>query len=88
MTDDLRDIDCLEALDRLYEYLDEELTPVRAEEVRLHIEKCAPCFALSNFEDTYLRFLEARTRAQGAPEALRKRILHEILFEDEQPSTT
>ncbi len=88
MTDEPLDIDCREALDRLYEYLDEELTPIRAEEVRLHIEKCAPCFQLSSFEDTYLRFLEARTRARRAPDALRKKILHDVLFEDEQPSTT
>ena len=88
MTDEPLDIDCREALDRLYEYLDEELTPIRAEEVRLHIEKCAPCFQFSSFEDTYLRFLEARTRARRAPDALRKKILHDVLFEDEQPSTT
>ena len=88
MTDEPQDINCREALDHLYEYLDEELTPIRAEEVRLHIHKCAPCFELAGFEETYLRFLEARTRARGAPEALRKKILHEILFEDEPPSTT
>jgi anti-sigma factor (TIGR02949 family) len=88
MTDEPQNLDCQEALDRLYEYLDEELTPIRAEEVRLHIQQCAPCFELAGFEETYLRFLEARTRARGAPESLRKKILHEILFEDEQPSTT
>ena len=76
-----QDIDCGEALDRLYEYIDEELTPVRSEEVRLHLEKCAPCLAVTKFEDAYVRFLEARTRLRGAPEALKKRILQQLLFE-------
>jgi anti-sigma factor (TIGR02949 family) len=80
MRDGSRDIDCEEALDRLYEYIDEELTPVRAEEVRHHLEKCAPCLRVSQFEKAYLRFLEARARARQAPENLRKRVLEQILF--------
>jgi mycothiol system anti-sigma-R factor len=76
-----RHIDCGEALDRLYEYIDKELTPVRSEEVRIHLEQCAPCLAITKFEDSYVRFLEARTRVQGAPEALKKRILQQLLFE-------
>ncbi len=80
------EIDCREALDRLYEYLDDELTPERAAEVRAHLEACADCFALSNFENAYLRFLRARAEAQQAPPNLRKRILREVfLGEDGQP---
>jgi len=88
MTDEPKDIDCHDALDRLYEYLDGELTPVRAEEVRLHLEMCAPCLATSNFENAYVRFLEARSWAQKAPEGLRKKILEQILFEGERSGTT
>lgn len=80
MTRQRRDIDCAEAADRLYEYLDNELTPELAEEVRAHLEKCADCLAVTNFETAYLRFLEARSRAQGAPEHLKKRILKQFLF--------
>lgn len=83
MKDGSRDIDCLEALDSLYEYIDGELTPVRAEEVRLHLEKCAPCLGVSQFEKAYLRFLEARARAKEAPEDLRKRILEQLLFDSD-----
>jgi anti-sigma factor (TIGR02949 family) len=86
MTDGQQNIDCLEALDRLYEYLDEELTPVRAEEVRQHLEKCAPCLAVSQFESAYLKFLEARAKAREAPEALRKRLLERLLFEPDEPA--
>ena len=83
MKDGPRGIDCVEALDRLYEYIDGELTPVRAEEVRLHLEKCAPCLGVSQFEKAYLRFREARGRATGAPEHLRKRVLEQLLFDSD-----
>jgi anti-sigma factor (TIGR02949 family) len=83
MTEEPKTIDCQEALGRLYEYLDGELTPVRAEEVRLHLELCAPCLHHSNFENAFVRFLEARQWAQKAPESLRKKILEQIVFEGE-----
>jgi len=81
MTDEPRDIDCMEVLDRLYEYIDGELTPERAAEVRRHLDACAPCFRLAGFESAYVRFLEARTRGQHAPAALRKKILEQLLLE-------
>lgn len=80
MTDRPRGIDCAEILERLYEYLDGELTAERAAEVKTHLQDCAPCTALSGFEATYIRFLEARTRARNAPEELKKRILKEMLL--------
>ena len=72
MTEDVRDIDCLEVLDRLQEYLDGELTTARTEEVRRHLAHCAPCLQVSDFEAAYLRFLEARAQAQHAPASVRK----------------
>lgn len=81
MTDEPRVIDCEEALERLYEYLDGELTVVRSEEVRRHLELCAPCLKLSRFESAYVRFLEARARARSAPDHLRRRLLERLLFE-------
>jgi len=83
MTEKPRDIDCREAADQLYAYLDGELTRAREEEVRRHLEKCAPCLAVSGFEKAYLRFLEARNFVQGAPRDLRKRVLEQLLFLDE-----
>lgn len=76
-------IDCREAFERLYSYLDGELTSVQEEEVREHLDACRPCFRLANFESAYLRFLEARTQTQQAPPELKKRVLRELLFSDE-----
>jgi len=74
-----RSIDCQEAADRLYEYLDRELTPATEAEVRAHLAACAPCSSLFEFETAYLRFLHARTRSQGAPEHVRRRIVDALL---------
>jgi anti-sigma factor (TIGR02949 family) len=79
MTGRRRRIDCREAFDRLYGYLDGELTPTQEAEVREHLDACRHCFRLARFESAYLRFLKARTRAQRAPPELRKRILRSLL---------
>jgi len=76
-----RRIDCHAAAERLYEYLDDELTPEAKAEVRAHLDDCAPCFKLLGFEDAYLSFLRARTRATHAPEHLKKRIFEQVLFD-------
>lgn len=68
-------ISCQEALQRLYEYLDGELTPEITEEVRRHIEICARCYpevrATTEFRDA----LRRAARGQPlCPEPLRRRI--------------
>ncbi|HEX9633675.1 MAG TPA: zf-HC2 domain-containing protein [Gemmatimonadales bacterium] len=78
-------MDCGAAANRLYEYLDGELSPAAEAGVRAHLAACAHCFGLFDFETAYLRFLEARTRARGAPPHLRQRILDELLFDPEPP---
>lgn len=82
MTARPRDIDCEEVLEQLYGYLDGELTRDREAEVRRHLAQCAPCLATSRFETAFLRFLEARTQAEHAPDRLKKRILERLLFEE------
>ena len=72
-------IDCAEAHEHLYEYLDGELTPETAVKIREHLKACAKCFANFNLEKSYLRFLEARGKTEGAPPELKQRILADIL---------
>lgn len=87
MNDEAHDIDCQDALEELYEYLDGELTPARADEVRQHLHACAPCLAVSDFEAAFIRFIEARAKGACAPEELRRRILEQTLFHtDDQDS--
>ena len=76
-------VDCAEAFERLYEYLDGELDAVREAEVREHLKQCAPCFKRFDFEKTYQRFVEMRAAARKAPETLRKKILKSLLEESD-----
>jgi anti-sigma factor (TIGR02949 family) len=78
-------MDCRAAADHLYEFLDGELSPAAEARVRAHLAACAHCFGLFDFETAYLRFLEARCRARGAPPHLRQRILDQLLFDSGQP---
>ena len=77
-------ISCEEASARLFEYLDDELQDMPAEEVRLHLEVCEACYPRVQFEK---HFLEALRRSKGGgrvSESLRERVI-QSLVEDEGP---
>jgi anti-sigma factor (TIGR02949 family) len=74
-------MNCRECSEHLYEYLDRELTPEVEREIREHLAGCPPCDDQFDFEKLFLDFLRARTRSQGAPPELKRRILREIFGE-------
>jgi mycothiol system anti-sigma-R factor len=74
-------MNCREALEHLYEFLDEELTPELQNEVRQHLEACSPCGERFDSQDAFLKFLQARCRSKSAPPELKRRILHELFGE-------
>ncbi|OLD93754.1 MAG: mycothiol system anti-sigma-R factor [Gemmatimonadetes bacterium] len=74
-------MNCRECSEHLYEYLDRELTPQVEREIRAHIADCPPCGEHFDFERVFLTFLRARSRAQGAPPDLKRRILRELFDE-------
>jgi anti-sigma factor (TIGR02949 family) len=80
MTAEPRKLECTEAVEHLYGYLDEELTAEVRAAVRDHITQCADCFGHFEFERTFLMFLEARCRAQDAPPELKRSIFEQILL--------
>lgn len=71
-------MNCRDAVEHLYEYLDKELTPAVEREVRDHLEDCHPCLEQFDFEQAFLRFLQARCRSRSAPPDLKRKILHEL----------
>ena len=71
-------MNCQEALEHLYEFLDRELTPDDERRVREHLTACQPCDDRFDVEQAFLRFVEARCRAQSAPPELRRRILQDL----------
>ena len=75
-------ISCREALERLYEYLDGELQPESAEEVRRHVEVCRACYPDVKFTTEFRDALHRAARGQpAAPGGLREKI--EALLEAE-----
>jgi anti-sigma factor (TIGR02949 family) len=72
-------MNCRDVVDIMYEYLDREVDQSLEQDVRAHLEACDHCHALARFEETWMRFLEARARTAGAPPALRRRILEQLL---------
>lgn len=75
---DPHETDCREVLDRVYEYLDGEMTEHDIGKVKQHLEECAPC--LSEYDlDVVLKALVRRScGCEQAPDDLRERILVKI----------
>ncbi len=76
------DLDCNETIERLYHYLDGELTDERRTEIRRHLDECAPCVGAFDFESD-LRKLIANRCKDHVPESLRQRV-HDAIIEEER----
>ena len=72
-------IDCQAAFEILYDYLDGELDANRTAAIKTHLEMCAKCFSVFDFEKTFLLFVDIRAKAQGAPESTRRKLLESLL---------
>ena len=70
----IKEIDCLEAIDNLYSYLDGELNDATTlSEFKNHLEHCHSCYTRSELE----KELNERIKQSGqgqAPESLQKRL--------------
>jgi anti-sigma factor (TIGR02949 family) len=72
---------CDEVIERVYEFLDGELTADVDEKIREHLAVCHRCFPEFEYERVFLRFLERRAQIEKAPPSLRRRIFHALLVE-------
>jgi len=61
---------CKEVLTRLWEYLDEELTPEEADCVAFHLRGCAQCHPAYCCDRALLQLLARQRLACSAPAAL------------------
>lgn len=69
--------DCRDVLDRVYEYLDDELTHHDLVRIRQHLDECAPCLRQFDLE-VALKTLVRRSCQEPAPDSLRTRIMARI----------
>jgi mycothiol system anti-sigma-R factor len=65
---------CEEALDRLYEYIDNELPPEELRRVAEHLENCTNCDAERRVNER-IKELVAGCPKEEAPDDLRARVL-------------
>ena len=73
---------CEEAIKRLNEYLDHQLTAPEAAIVMRHLEICRPCLRRFTFEQTLVVSLRQKVNASSMPPALRDK-LHLLLLAKE-----
>jgi anti-sigma factor (TIGR02949 family) len=65
---------CTEALQRLYEYIDRELSDEEQAEVRRHLDDCPPCRDRFMFEENVLRHVRRCCRDVSAPPSLVEKV--------------
>lgn len=84
--EDKSELDCREALHRIYHFLDGELTEERRSKIEAHLNGCSPCLQMFGFESE-LRKLVACKCQENVPEGLRERIAKALDHEHEQAAT-
>ena len=74
---DLNKPDCADALARLEFFIDHELPNADFEQIKQHLQDCAPCLEIADLERT-VKALVARSCTEHAPDTLRQRVLVRI----------
>jgi len=74
-------ITCMEALERVHEYLDGELTAVSHEEVARHFSMCQRCYPHLRLEERFKEALQRSQKDEVCPDHLKSRVL-ELLGTD------
>jgi mycothiol system anti-sigma-R factor len=70
--------DCTSILDRLYEYIDEEMPDDDCATIQKHLDDCAPCLAEYGLEQAVKALVHRSCGCDTAPEQLRLKILSKI----------
>lgn len=69
------DPDCAEVLERVYEYLDNELEPMDLQKIREHLDDCGPCLRQYDLDIALKALIRRSCACESAPIELRQRIL-------------
>lgn len=75
---DPHDLDCHDALSRLYEYIDGEVDGADHAVIAQHLHECGPCLHEYDVEEL-IKSVVARSCWEHAPDQLRARVLAEIV---------
>jgi mycothiol system anti-sigma-R factor len=69
---------CTEVLDRVYGYLDGELSDMDCAKIRQHLEECGPCLREYGLEEAVKRLVAKHCGCDPVPVDLRAKILARI----------
>jgi len=78
-------MDCADCLERLYPYLDRELSPAEVIEVRAHLDECGGCEDNFVIEERFLARVRDCCTEDKAPTDLRTRIVTRLRTELDAP---
>lgn len=70
--------DCSEALLRVYEYLDGEMSPADCVKIQAHLDDCAACLQQYHLDQALKAVVKRSCRAEAAPVELRATILQRL----------
>lgn len=68
-------IDCARALDRVYEFLDQEIDEASGDTIRRHLAECEPCLDRFDVEEAVKSLVNRCCSTETAPEDLRAKVL-------------
>jgi mycothiol system anti-sigma-R factor len=69
---------CSSVLERVYEYIDNEMADDDCATVKEHLDECAPCLAEFGLEQTVKALVQRSCGCDQAPEQLRSKVLAKI----------
>lgn len=75
---DPHEVSCSEVLDRVYWYLDGEVSEDDCESIRQHLDECGPCLREFGLEEAVKRLIAKHCGCDHAPSDLRDKVLVRI----------
>ena len=72
------DTDCREVLDRVFEYLDNEMGELDCAKIKQHLEECGPCLQEYDLDQALKALIRRSCACESAPDELRTRVLTRI----------
>ncbi|MEU6730644.1 mycothiol system anti-sigma-R factor [Nonomuraea wenchangensis] len=72
------DTDCREVLDKVYAYLDGELTEHDVVEIRVHLDECSPCLKEYDLDKAVKALVAKHCGCDPVPADLRSKVLDRI----------
>ena len=70
--------DCEHVLERVYEFLDNELDVATGDAIRHHLAMCEPCLERFDVEEAVKSLVHRRCGGEVAPQHLRAKIVYQM----------